>query len=162
MAAVFCSRLPMRFRPVCLGRRVSRERSFEATSFGPTTSKVDPFGFIDENGVYRETGFVRAARDGGVFLTDELDAGHAGVVTGSTCCSGPLAAQPSAECSAGHATVLGASLVVSATRAKAIAEISNSISSGFRSDADENGGASVRCGSSGFLTAASDRPFMHR
>lgn len=57
-------------------------RSFEATSFGPTTSKADLFGFIDANGVYRETGLVRAAKDGGVFLGDELDAGHAGVVTG--------------------------------------------------------------------------------
>jgi hypothetical protein len=49
---------------------------------GPTTSKADLFGFIDANGVYRETGLVRAAQNGGVFLGDELDAGHAGVVTG--------------------------------------------------------------------------------
>lgn len=57
-------------------------RKFEATSFGPTTSKADLFGFVDANGVYRDSGLVRSARDGGVFLGDELDAGHAGVVTG--------------------------------------------------------------------------------
>lgn len=57
-------------------------RKFEATSFGPTTSKADLFGFIDAQGQYRDTGLVRAARDGGVFLGDEIDAGHAGVVVG--------------------------------------------------------------------------------
>ena len=57
-------------------------RSFEAVSFGPTTSKSDLFGFIDANGVYRETGLVRAARDGAVFLGDEFDAGHPGVAVG--------------------------------------------------------------------------------
>jgi hypothetical protein len=57
-------------------------RRFEPTSFGPTTSKADLFGFVDANGVYRDSALVRAARDGGVFLGDELDAGHPGVVTG--------------------------------------------------------------------------------
>lgn len=57
-------------------------RRFEATSFGPTTSKADLFGFVDANGVYRATGLVRAASAGGVFLGDELDAGHPGVITG--------------------------------------------------------------------------------
>lgn len=58
------------------------ERPFEAVSFGPTTSKADLFGFVDAGGQYRDTGLVRMARDGGVFLGDELDAGHAGVVVG--------------------------------------------------------------------------------
>lgn len=57
-------------------------RPFEPTSFGPTTSKADLLGFVDANGVYRDTALVRAARDGGVFLGDELDAGHPGVITG--------------------------------------------------------------------------------
>lgn len=55
--------------------------SFGALSVGPTTSKADLFGFIDANGVYRETELVRAFRDGGVFLLDEIDAGHAGIMT---------------------------------------------------------------------------------
>ena len=55
---------------------------FEPTSFGPTTSKADLFGFIDAGGTYRDTALVRAARDGGVFLGDELDAGNPGVAVG--------------------------------------------------------------------------------
>lgn len=54
---------------------------FEATSFGPTTSKADLFGFRDGQGVFHSTPLVRAAKDGGVFLGDEFDAGHAGVST---------------------------------------------------------------------------------
>ena len=57
-------------------------RPFEAVSFGPNTSKADLFGFIDAGGTYRETGLVRAATRGGVFLGDELDAGHPGVSVG--------------------------------------------------------------------------------
>lgn len=71
-------------------------RRFEATSFGPTTSKADLFGFVDANGVYRDTGLVRAARDGGVFLGDELDAGHPGVVVGlNMVTANPMFACPS-------------------------------------------------------------------
>jgi hypothetical protein len=58
------------------------ERHFEAVSFGPTTSKADLFGFIDAGGTYRETGLVRAAKAGGLFLGDEFDAGHPGVSVG--------------------------------------------------------------------------------
>jgi cobaltochelatase CobS len=54
---------------------------FEATSFGPTTSKTELFGYCDLNGVYHDTSLVRAATKGGVFLGDEFDAGHAGVST---------------------------------------------------------------------------------
>lgn len=57
-------------------------RSFEAVSFGPTTTKSDLFGFVDAHGVYHDTGLVRAAKSGGVFLGDEFDAGNAGVATG--------------------------------------------------------------------------------
>lgn len=54
---------------------------FEATSFGPMTSKADLFGFVDANGRYHDTSLVRTATKGGVFLGDEFDAGHAGVST---------------------------------------------------------------------------------
>lgn len=58
------------------------QRSFEAVSFGPTTSKADLFGYKDAGGTYHDTGLVRAATKGGVFLGDELDAGHPGVAVG--------------------------------------------------------------------------------
>ena len=54
---------------------------FEAVSVGPMTSKADLFGYQDANGTYHDTGLVRTARDGGVFLLDEIDAGNAGVLT---------------------------------------------------------------------------------
>jgi cobaltochelatase CobS len=57
-------------------------KGFEAVSFGPTTSKSDLFGMRDANGKYHDTGLVRSARDGKVFLGDELDAGHPGIITG--------------------------------------------------------------------------------
>ena len=60
----------------------STGRMFEAVSFGPTTSKSDMFGFVDANGTYRDTGLVRAAVNGGLFLGDEFDAGHAGIAVG--------------------------------------------------------------------------------
>ena len=56
-------------------------RPFEAISFGPTTSKADIMGYKDANGNYHDTGLVRAYRDGGVFLGDEMDAANAGVLT---------------------------------------------------------------------------------
>ena len=56
-------------------------RPFEAISFGPTTSKADLMGYKDANGNYHDTGLVRAYRDGGVFLGDEMDAANAGVLT---------------------------------------------------------------------------------
>jgi hypothetical protein len=55
--------------------------SFACLSVGPQTSKSDLLGFVDAGGTYRETLFVRAYRDGGVFLLDEVDAGNAGVLT---------------------------------------------------------------------------------
>ena len=54
---------------------------FSCLSVGPQTSKSDLLGFVDAGGTYRESMFVTAYRDGGVFLLDEIDAGNAGVLT---------------------------------------------------------------------------------
>lgn len=54
---------------------------YEIMSVGPQTSKGDLFGFKDANGTYHETGLVRAYRDGKLFLMDEIDAAHPGVLT---------------------------------------------------------------------------------
>lgn len=54
---------------------------FSCLSVGPQTSKSDLLGFVDAGGTYRESLFVQAYRDGGVFLLDEIDAGNAGVLT---------------------------------------------------------------------------------
>ena len=47
---------------------------FSCLSVGPQTSKSDLLGFVDAGGTYRESLFVQAYRDGGVFLLDEIDA----------------------------------------------------------------------------------------
>lgn len=54
---------------------------FYMLSVGPQTSKSDIIGYPDSNRNYFETMFVKAYRDGGVFLLDEIDAGNAGVLT---------------------------------------------------------------------------------
>lgn len=54
---------------------------FRCISVGPQTSKSDLLGFVDAGGTYRESLFIAAYRDGGVFLFDEMDAGNAGVLT---------------------------------------------------------------------------------
>lgn len=54
---------------------------FDGMSFGPQTSKADLLGFVDASGTYQESALVRIATQGGLFLGDELDAGHAGVLT---------------------------------------------------------------------------------
>ena len=54
---------------------------FDGMSFGPQTSKADLLGFVDASGTYQESALVRLATQGGLFLGDELDAGHAGVLT---------------------------------------------------------------------------------
>ena len=56
--------------------------AYGAISVGPMTSKGDLFGLVDANGVYRESELVRRAREGGVMLIDEVDAGNPGVMTG--------------------------------------------------------------------------------
>ena len=55
---------------------------FSAISFGPLTMQSQLVGYEDAHGVYHETMFVKAYRDGGVFLGDEIDAaGPAVLVT---------------------------------------------------------------------------------
>lgn len=55
---------------------------FYAMSVGSQTSKSDIFGYKDANGVFHETAFYKAYKDGGVFLLDEADAGNANVLVG--------------------------------------------------------------------------------
>lgn len=57
------------------------ELAFSAISVGPMTSKSDFYGMRDAAGKYHQTDLVRLASTGGVFLFDEFDAGHAGVLT---------------------------------------------------------------------------------
>jgi len=54
---------------------------FAAVSVGPMTSKSDLFGMRDAHGVYHESDLVKTARNGGVFLFDEFDAGNPGTLT---------------------------------------------------------------------------------
>lgn len=56
------------------------EVDIESISLGPTTPTSKLFGFIDANGQYRETPFRRIFEGGGVFLADEIDNGHPGLV----------------------------------------------------------------------------------
>jgi cobaltochelatase CobS len=53
----------------------------ELIPIGPQTSKADILGYRDANGTYRDTATVRRAIEGGVIVWDEVDAGHAGVMT---------------------------------------------------------------------------------
>ncbi len=55
--------------------------AFSAVSVGPMTSKSDFYGMRDAAGKYHQTDLVRLASTGGVFLLDEFDAGHPGVLT---------------------------------------------------------------------------------
>jgi MoxR-like ATPase len=55
---------------------------FESMSVGPTTPESRLFGYKDANGVYHSTGFRRCFEDGGVFLLDEIDNGHPGILAG--------------------------------------------------------------------------------
>lgn len=57
------------------------ELPFWPMSVGPQSTKTDIVGFIDAHGIYRDTPFRQAFKNGGVFLLDELDAGNAGVLT---------------------------------------------------------------------------------
>lgn len=54
---------------------------YSAVSVGPMTSKGDLFGMRDAHGKYHESDLVRTARDGGVFLFDEFDAGNPATLT---------------------------------------------------------------------------------
>lgn len=55
---------------------------FESMSVGPTTPESRLFGYKDANGAYHDTGFRRCFEDGGVFLLDEIDNGHPGILAG--------------------------------------------------------------------------------
>ena len=58
------------------------ELPFSAISFGPLTMQSQLVGYEDAHGVYHETAFVKAYKEGGVFLGDEMDAaGPAVLVT---------------------------------------------------------------------------------
>lgn len=53
---------------------------FGSISVGPTTPTSKFFGFVDASGQPRETPFSRVVTNGGVFLCDEMDNGHPGLV----------------------------------------------------------------------------------
>jgi MoxR-like ATPase len=85
--------------PAGSGKTTAAEKVAEALglkfgfmSVGPQTTKSDVFGYMDAKGDYVATEFRRRYENGGVFLFDEIDAAHAGVLTqvnaslaGSTC-----------------------------------------------------------------------------
>lgn len=52
-----------------------------ALSVGLQTTKSDLLGFVDANGNYQESFIYKAYKYGGICLIDEIDAGHAGVMT---------------------------------------------------------------------------------
>lgn len=52
-----------------------------AMSCNPQTTASEIFGFVDANGVFRESAFCQAWREGGVFVLDEVDNGNAGVLS---------------------------------------------------------------------------------
>lgn len=53
---------------------------FGATSFGPTTPTSKLFGYKDGNGTFQETPLYTCYTQGGIFLGDELDNGHPGLL----------------------------------------------------------------------------------
>lgn len=59
------------------------DRRFFALSFGPTTPTSKLFGYNDANGTFQETPLFQAYNaegEGGIFLGDELDNGHPGLL----------------------------------------------------------------------------------
>jgi hypothetical protein len=64
------------------GEQVSEVLStpFESISFGPTTPTSKLFGFNDANGNFQGTGLHRTYEGGGIFLGDEMDNGHPGLL----------------------------------------------------------------------------------
>lgn len=50
-------------------------------SLGPTMTESKLMGYMDANGTYRETAWVKAIRDGGIVLLDECDSANAAVLT---------------------------------------------------------------------------------
>lgn len=53
---------------------------FGSLSLGPTTPTSKFFGYMDANGNFVSTEFYRIYKDGGVFLIDEMDNGHPGLL----------------------------------------------------------------------------------
>lgn len=53
---------------------------FGSLSLGPTTPTSKFFGYMDANGNFIGTEFYRIYKDGGVFLIDEMDNGHPGLL----------------------------------------------------------------------------------
>lgn len=58
------------------------QRPFGAISLHPQIAASQLFGFIDASGTYRGTPFRECYEHGGVFLFDEIDNGHPGVLAG--------------------------------------------------------------------------------
>lgn len=56
--------------------------SYHAMSVSIGTRQSDLWGYQDANGTYRESPLYRAYSEGGLFLLDELDAGHPGILAG--------------------------------------------------------------------------------
>lgn len=54
--------------------------NFASMSLGPTTPTSKFFGYMDATGRFIETDFYRIYKDGGVFLIDEMDNGHPGLL----------------------------------------------------------------------------------
>lgn len=54
---------------------------FASISVGPTTPDSRFFGYMDANGNYVSTPFRDCWENGGIFLVDEVDNGHAGILT---------------------------------------------------------------------------------
>lgn len=65
-----------------LGEQLSEVlgRGFGSSSFGPTTPTSKLFGFNDAHGNFNGTPYHRCWSEGGVFVGDELDNGHPGLV----------------------------------------------------------------------------------
>src|SRR5690606_11914635 len=56
------------------------ELQFGSMSVGPNTSNTKLFGYMDANGNYITTPFRRVFEGGGVFLSDDMDNGHPGLL----------------------------------------------------------------------------------
>lgn len=71
------------------------ECEFGMMSVGPQTTKSDIFGYMNATGEYVTTEFRKRFEEGGVFLFDEIDAAHPGVLTGiNAALAGDLCAFP--------------------------------------------------------------------
>lgn len=56
------------------------EMAFGSMSVGPTTPTSKLFGYMDANGNYVSTEFRKVYEGGGIFLLDEMDNGHPGLL----------------------------------------------------------------------------------